>query len=298
MMKRRTLVLWLLGTPVLLVAAVIGLGVWLLNQPSGSEWLLSKVPGLTVEAPQGSLLGDFAARRAVYTLPGGAGEVRITGLHWQGLRLTRHSLSIRTLSADVVEVVLACSPKDAAKSEPKPPTNLALPLTVQIDALSVGRIVQGSLQLNGLRAALTLGEQEHHLRLDALHWEQLGLSGDARIGTGGSLPVKLSLAVQTEQPEHAQGQLQAQGPLAQLDVKAQLEQAGQDLHLQSTVTPFAPWPIQALQADARNLDLHALMSALPRTALTGQATLQSSGWHAPATVQMQLSNSAAGRWDQ
>lgn len=294
MLKRRTLVLWLLAMPLLLVSAVIGLAVWLLHQPSGSEWLLSKVPGLTVEAPQGSLLGDFAARRAVYTMPGGMGEVRLTGLRWQGLSLTRHSLYIRALAADEVEVVLAPS-KGTVSAAPKPPASLALPLTVQIDALSVGHFVEDALQLNDLRAALTLGEQEHHVRLERLRWEQLGLSGDARIGTRGALPVKLSLALQTGQ---ARGQLQAQGPLATLDVKAKLEQAGQDLQIQSTVTPFAVWPIQALQADARNLDLHALMTALPRTALTGQATLQSSGWHALATVQMQLSNSAAGRWDQ
>ena len=293
MTSKRRILLWLIGILLVLLAAAAGFVFWALTRPAGSDWLLRQVPGLVIEAPQGSVLGDFSARRLVYTLPDGGGEVRLIGLRWQGLRLTRYKLYIRALTVDELQLVLAPS-----KDPQKPllaPTSLALPLAVQVDALTVGRIVQGSLQLHDLRAALNLDEPEHHLRLDALQWEHISLSGDARIGTQGALPLQLSLNMQADA---ARGQVRANGPLAQLNVQAQLEQAGQHVQLQSTLTPFAPWPVQALQAEARNLNLQALLKTLPRTALTGSATLQSSGWHAPATLQARLSNSAAGRWDQ
>ena len=139
-MRKRRILLWSVGTLALLVAAAAGFIYWALTQASGSDWLLRQVPGLVIEAPQGSVLGDFSARRLVYTLPNEGGEVRVLGLRWQGLSLTRQKLHIRVLSADEVQVVLAPS-KDA---KAKAPTSLVLPIDVQIDALSVGNILEGS----------------------------------------------------------------------------------------------------------------------------------------------------------
>jgi translocation and assembly module TamB len=282
----------LLGTPLVLLAALVLFAAWLLGQASGSAWLLRQIPGLVVEAPQGALIGDFSARTVVYTLSGPQGQVRISGLRWHALRLAWRQIAVARLEADAVELQLPSS--NAATPAP---TSLALPLTVEIDTLRVGRLQQGSLTLHELDAGLLLGAEQHRLTLRSLGWEQLRLSGQASVGTMGTLPVQLALEVQGKEADW-RGHLRAQGPLALLDAQARLEEAGQQLQIAARLQPFAVWPIQSLQADAKALDLHALMQALPRSALTGTAVLQSSGWQAPAQLQLQMSNAAVGRWDE
>ena len=54
-------------TLALLLAAAAAFVAWLLHRPSGGAWLLAHLPGVQVEAPEGSLMGDFSARRLVLT---------------------------------------------------------------------------------------------------------------------------------------------------------------------------------------------------------------------------------------
>lgn len=65
----------------LLSAAAVAFVAWLLHRPAGSAWLLAGLPGVQVEAPEGTLLGDFSARRLQLSWPGGSAELR--GLRWQ-----------------------------------------------------------------------------------------------------------------------------------------------------------------------------------------------------------------------
>src|SRR5690349_19750628 len=75
---------WLAGLLVVLLVLVGGLlGTlwWLAHSPDATVWLLSRVPGLKVTAPKGTLIGDFSATAAELTLPG-SGTVRIDDLAW------------------------------------------------------------------------------------------------------------------------------------------------------------------------------------------------------------------------
>src|SRR5450755_3094600 len=100
---RRRLWRWLGGGAALLVALV-----WALHHPSGSAWLLTLVPRLTIVAPEGSLIGDFAARRIDVTLPGTSGVLRLDAPRWHALGAARGDhgrwlrLTIATLHADRV----------------------------------------------------------------------------------------------------------------------------------------------------------------------------------------------------
>jgi translocation and assembly module TamB len=284
----------------LLVLALLAVGfiAWLLARPSGGAWLMEHLPGVQIEAPEGSLTGEFRARRLLISWPGGTAELR--GLRWTGLGLTASSglLLARELSVD--EVLVRTQPSTAPLT---PPPDLSLPLGVRIDSVRIGRLSWAADQppLQDLQARLDLPRHgTHRIELAAARWQHLSMSGKARIDTAAPLQTDATLTVRqaeaTDLPWTAIAAVT--GPLAQLKAKAELEAAHQTLKAEGQVQPFAPWPVNALQLQAQQLDLAALMPGLPRTALTGTAQLQSPARTAEATLQADLRNTAAGRWDQ
>ena len=300
--------------PFLVIAALVIGGAWLLKQDTGSAWLLRQIPSLQVDSPRGAVLGDFAARRLVFTLPGNGGRDRITidGLQWQGLTLGWSPspqlwgrLHIDRLHADAVDVAIAPSPSAPAA---KPPTNLAVPLGLSVSQLEIDQLTLSALPgrpMQGIRGSVDLSAEAgavHRVRIDALQWEQLRLAGRASVGTSGPMTVDAAMDLQPTVKDSSlpdwRGGLKLSGPLLKLEVQAQSEAAGQSLAAQLRIEPFAPWPLAAFNARVESLDLSALMKDLPRTALSGTAELQSSGWNQAATVKVQISNAAAGRWDQ
>ncbi|WP_144006511.1 hypothetical protein, partial [Pelomonas sp. KK5] len=293
--------------------AVLAIGTtWLLKNEKGSAWLLRQLPGLQVEAPRGPLLGDFAARRVLLTLPGDGGRITIDGLQWQGLTVAWSQspqlwgrIAMERLHADTVDVALAPS-KDS--SPVKAPTSLAVPLGLKVAALDLGTLQLSALPgrpFTGLRGSVDLSGDEgaqHRVKIDALQWEQLRLAGQARIATGGKMNVEAALVLQPGQVDPSlpdwRGGLTITGPLADLQIQAKSEAAGQALQAQARLQAFAKWPLAGFSAQVAALDLSALMKDLPKTALSGDVRLDSQGWSEPAKVQLQFSNAAAGRWDQ
>lgn len=302
-MVRRSLRILRASLIVLAVLAVLltmaaGFVAWLLHQPAGGAWLLAHLPGVQIDAPEGSLMGRFSARRLVISWPGGSAELR--GLRWQGLGLTasRGLLVADELAID--EITVHSQPS----SQPLvPPTELNLPLGVQLRSLRIGKLSWAPDQppLLGLKAALDLPRHgTHRIDLQAARWQHLTLAGQATVDTAAPLQTRATLRLQqteaTDLPWAAEAT--AQGPLARLQARAELQAAHQTLSARAEIQPFAPWPVQALQLQAEKLDLAALAPGLPRTALSGSAQLQAPARDAEATLQADLRNTAAGRWDQ
>jgi len=96
----------------------------------------------------------------------------------------------------------------------------------------------------------------------------------------------------------------AVGPLAALAtsatarVAASATHAAQSLDARALIRPFAPWPLGELHASASSLDLSAFATGVPATALTGEATVTTTGIDAPALVSVDLANARAGRWNE
>ena len=275
---------------------------WGLRTESGSAWLLARVPGLQVEAPQGPLLGDFSARRLSYRSAAFTLEAR--GLRWQAPSLVWERspllwgrLALQGLQADRVELGWTSSPGPA-----KAPQNLHLPVALTVQELQVAELHLPALStepLRELRAGLWLGEQDghqHRVELRALRWDRLNLTGQARVQADGPLPLQLQARLASG--SDWQAQLQLEGPLAAPALQARAEAAGQQLVLQAALRPFEPWPLASASARADRFDLAALHSRLPRTALSGSASLEASAWDRPARLQASLDNALAGRWDQ
>jgi len=268
--------------------AALGLTAALPFTEAGSAWLLHKVPGVQVEAAQGALLGAFAARRV--DLQFGGDHIRLDGLRWSAPHLGWKSLTFDQLSADAVTLELAPS-----KTQAQAPADLMLPLALSVNHLQLARLRQGTLLLQQIDGRLSLGPAQHSAELTHLRWEKLELSGQARIATQGEMQVQAQLQARDASWS---GQADLNGPLRTLGLQVRLEQSGQQLQLSGQLQPFAPWPLHAVQARAEGLDLQALSAALPRTRLSGAATIDAPGWDQPAQLSAQLSNAAAGRWDQ
>ncbi|MDR7268691.1 translocation and assembly module TamB [Pelomonas saccharophila] len=282
----------------LVLLLVAGFIAWLLHRPAGGAWLMAHLPGVQIEAPEGSLMGEFSARRLIITWTGGSAELR--GLHWKGLGLTASDGLLLAQELVVDEVVIRSQASD------KPialPPDLTLPLGVHIASLRVAKLSWAPDQapLLGLDGQLNLPRRgTHHIQLKAARWQHLTLAGEAKIASAAPLQTDATLRVQqTEATDLPWTAIAAvTGPLAKLKAKAELEAAHQTLKADGEVQPFAPWPVNALQLKADKLDLAALAPGLPRTALSGEAQLKAPARDAEATLQADLSNASAGRWDQ
>ncbi len=302
--RLRRFVLWTLALLVGLgLVAVAGLyGLW--QSSSTLNWGLARVPGLTVQGVRGSLAaGHIEIDQLDWA--GAAGRLQLQGLvaddiawSWSGERLRIGRLSARLL-------VWHSGPP--AKTPLAAPTDLRLPLALEVPALRIERLQIDELPpLLALQAGLALGANGgHEHRIDALQldWEQARLRGSARVGSTGTLPLQARLRADSIGGRRWQAEADASGPLAALALQLKAEgepepgHARPTLQAQARVAPFAAWPLTALQLGTQQLDLAALSARLPQTALGGQADLQSSGLDQPVRVALKLENTLPGRWD-
>lgn len=290
----------LIGLAVI-VALLAAFVAWLLQRPSGAAWLLAHVPGVQVEAPEGSLAGEFRARRLLLTWAGGTAELR--GLRWSGLGASFGNRELRASELQVDEILIRTRPSTAALVAP---LDLSLPVGVQIGRLQVKSLSWAADQppLRELDAEVHLPRSgTHHVKLKMARWQHLLVNGEARVDSAAPLHTEATFSIQqqeaTELPWVAVAA--ARGPLAQLAAKAEFEAAQQKLKAEGQIRPFAPWPVTTLQLQADRFDLaalQALVPGLPRTALTGTARLAAPARDAEATLQADLVNASPGRWDQ
>ncbi len=316
--KRRGLRWWFAGlaTLVLLLAALATTIGWALRSESGTAWLLTLVPGVQVESPRGLLLGDFEARRVQIKLPGSDDSFTLANVGWRGLVLARGDsgrwfrLVLEELHAGRVDVLMAPN----KKSEPlRQPADLKWPFEIEVRALNVAELhlnALGDKPLRELRAQLHLGAAggaEHRVEGLSLGWDRLQARGSARIAS--SAPMQLDAALGFAQaafgavPAWSAG-VSLAGPLAAPVLMATVrtqpaaKEAPQSLDARATLRPFAAWPLGDLQASTQALDLSAFSSAAPATSLSGRAVAASSGLDQPASVDIDVTNAAAGRWNE
>ena len=309
----------LAGAFLVLLALLIALASavwWSVRTERGSAWLLSVLPGVQVEAPKGTLLGDFDARRVVVQLPGGSDTITLTDVGWRALVIERAAaplwfrLSIDSLFARRIDAALAQSQNaDALQA----PVDLWLPIELDLRSLRIGELhasALGDQPLRELAARVHLGANagtEHRVDQLALGWDRLQASGGARIAT--SAPLTLAASIDLAQLGAASlpawsasatlaGPLAAPVLLATLRAAPAPERPAQTLDARATLHPFAAWPLGDLHASAKALDLSAFSSAIPATALTVEAVATSTAADQPAHVAIDLANALAGRWNE
>ena len=284
---------------VLIVVVVVGAGVggaWLaLRSEAGTARALAWVPGLKVVEPQGTLWGDFRARRVELNLSHGS-RLTLMEPQWRGLRWERAGgsawgvqLVLDRLQASSAQLQWFSAPSQAPSP---PPTAMDLPFGVRINALSVGRFqsnLLGPQPLTDIAGRLALQQAggkagaSHEVVVDSLRWQNWSLDGRARMLTRQDMTLDASLTAKSQSAPAGQASLTARGPLARLKVSAQVQvsqqssQASQPanaspqtLLADAEVAPFAPWPLPRADIQAQRFDLQRLWSGLPMTSLTGR----------------------------
>ncbi len=319
---------WLIGTLVVVIlpVAVLGTLSWTLGTQRGLAWALAHQDFVDARNLQGSLLDGFSADRIVISW-GAAREHRviIDALRTSALRLSpggpQSWLRIHAAQASAERVSVQLAPSTAAAQLP---IHLRLPIEVEIDAARVATLVLPGLEAHPVRDAsgrVHVGApQGVALRGEGLRFAvgPLQWSGSAQLGSGATLPLRLNLeatqatdaqAPRVDLPPWARGlrpdlqaRLDAQGPLEHFTLRLALRAQGQQLDATAEVTPLAPWPLPRLDARTNQLDLSALLTDAPATALTG--TVRITPVAAPAgqpvtlTAQTSLINERPGRWDR
>ena len=300
------------------LVAIAGLIAWSAASSPGTAWLVAHLPGVRITTGSGTLLGDFAAQRIELALPGATGTLVLDGVAWRGLRLVRSpghplgGLVIDGLRAARVDLRLTPNPTAVPLAAP---TDLRLPMEIDIRSLQVDELhiaLTGAAPTDGvllrtLDAQLHLGAAggaEHRVDRLSVVWEQLNASGHAVVGTTGKLNADAVLDLVQASGSAWAAHAALTGPLAtpalQATVRAQPNgtRPAQALDARALLRPFAPWPIDTLQASTQALDLSAFSSSAPTTALSGTAVATRADASAPVVLTLDISNTAAGRWNE
>ncbi len=308
-----------LSTLLLLVLlAAGGIVWWVLNHDDGLTAALARVPGLTVTAPRGRLHGGpFKADRLTY-MQGGLSVV-VTDVSWQDLRWTFRphpsiwfGIEIDALSAARVEV--QTGPPVQPK---KPPTSFRLPVALALPNARVQALQIDALpSVSDVTATLSLGADGGSLhRIESLVFTLQKLRAQTWGTVGADAPLAVALDAQAQSNDGAPNPWRASarvtGPLATLDVQLKAE-AGDaspapaagttpppraSIEARTTVSPYAPWPLNALAATLRDVDLATLMHNVPQTRIHGTIEVASPSRDSPLLVNARLQNELTGRWD-
>ncbi|MCC9597276.1 MULTISPECIES: translocation/assembly module TamB domain-containing protein [unclassified Rubrivivax] len=307
---RRRLAAWLAAAAALTVAAGAG-AAWVWNTEAGWRWLLARVPGLEVDTMQGRpVAGGFAVRELRWQDADGA-RLRVENLAWRDLswRWRPHAgawagIVLDTPSASRVEWTAGTAAPEPAPARRRAPEDLRLPLALEIRSLAVGALeIGGAPPLSDLRADLALGAEGgtlHRLGRLELAWPGGRARASASVGTDGERRVqaRVDAAAAPGAALPWTAALDASGSIARLQLAATLAgDGGARLDAKAAVAPFAPWPLESLQASTRALDLAQLAPALPSTRLEGRIIVDSQGRDVPVNADLELRNSRPGAWD-
>jgi translocation and assembly module TamB len=255
----------------IVVVAIAGLIAFALSD-RGLSYIASRVEShsggrISVEQPSGSLAGTMRFGRITWR----GEDVTLVAddvvVDWKpGALLGRHLL-IRGLGARKVALAIKPSSNGAATS---PPTNLQLPLDVDIDRLAIGELDWQAGPRSGSISGLELGysgnRNEHRIRDLTLVSDYGRLTGNVTVGAKSPLDVHGKITLDGAGTiEGAHADITLTGPLAILDVGASGAWRDVSLALLATATPFANTPFSAATADLTGLDAKAFDASLPST---------------------------------
>ncbi|HLL19783.1 MAG TPA: hypothetical protein VK439_13465, partial [Rubrivivax sp.] len=287
---------------------------WALRSERGTAWLLSRLPGLEVVQPRGTLLGDFGAESVVWRF-GVGGELRLEQVAWQGLGVYRSQSQgawalvwFDRLHAAAARLTL---PEPSQSNREPPPTQLKLPVELVIRQLQVDAVhasALGAEPLRGLTAGVHLGADDgRQHRISALAVSRGPMRAQAEVVVGAPAPmasdiqVTLTQAASTAWPAW-RADVRLSGPLAESTLNLRLATTGtqgppQTLQADAVLQPFAEWPLKRLQARASGLDVSALLAGGPRTGLSGTIDVAAADAEKPLAARINIVNAAAGPWE-
>lgn len=336
------------GLAALLALVVLALGaLWAWAAGEGSLATALRWAGahaaLQADGVHGRVLGGGTV--AQLSWDDGAGlrvQARDVALRWTPRALLAGTLRIEQLSAERIVVDDRRAPQESTGG---PPQTLALPLTLRVDALRVGELQWAGPPphaLHDIAARYAYDGHVHRLALEHARFERGDVRARASVTARQPLRLELVLAAALsaevpagEQPLALVLQASVQGPLDELQARADLRGApqppgaqspalpalpalptlapgagaaaddtseGPAVHARARITPWAAQPLPEARLALRALDLGAIWAAAPRTRLGG--TLELAPLASPTTpdagwtLRADLDNQTPGPWDQ
>jgi translocation and assembly module TamB len=296
MLKRLFLVL--LALAIVAAIAVGGGAAWLLYSEAGFAWALARLQraagaSLTLEGASGAIAGDIEIARIRYVHEGTTVEARKVRLRVSPASLAALAPRFTALRCAELLVTPAPSAKPAAL-----PATLVLPLSLEVDEARFDRVVvKGDgrpLELSGIAFAYAGDGGRHRLRNAVVEMNGTRLTGEGEIGAARPYPVRASIEARRQPAPAVELKAKLGGTLERLELSAQAGSAGARLQLEGALAPYAPQPVERLNARLEGVDLQAFDATLPRTALFGTIAL---GGKDRLSGAVQIDNRLPGRYD-
>ncbi|MEJ8836702.1 translocation/assembly module TamB domain-containing protein [Ramlibacter sp. AN1133] len=301
-----------LNLGLLLILLAAGLW-WWAGQEGSLDWLLHRIGGgpLGTEGVEGSIRGGWKIRRIVWERDGLRLEAEDIRLEWQPLALMNKTLQLQQVQVARARVT---DRRPASPDPLKPPTDLRLPWRVNVEELQVRELAYDGrfqLQASGLAGGYAFDGLHHRIALKSLHIAGGDYSGEAKMLALPPMTLDAKLAGRFQAPVPGRAEpvpiefgLQAQGPAARIDARAQLHvlqpRPDRGLLPQATatarITPFDAMPVPQGEADFRQLDAALFWPQAPRTRLSGHVEVvpqADKSW----ALRGELRNALPGPWD-
>ncbi|MBS1160238.1 MAG: hypothetical protein H6R15_2657 [Proteobacteria bacterium] len=270
---RRRLFPWLAGLATLAAGAV-----WLGGTASGLRAvanLAGSASGgrLQIEPAGGRLGGPLQLAKLRWSSPDL--HLDISGLHldWSPGALLHGHLQIATLHAETLLITRAGS-----SSATPPPSDLRLPLTVDIENAAIARLEYGNLFVaHDLAGRLSSDGRQYTLQDFRAVLGNVTLSGTARLGADAPLPLDAQAEISGQLEAQALAlNLQATGPLAQITVDASAR-SGLRGAAKVILTPFAKAVFATAQVSLDDFDPALWQRGAPSARLQLRADIKPAG---------------------
>jgi translocation and assembly module TamB len=252
---------------------------------------------ITVDEPTGSIAGTMRFRRITWHGEDATVTADDVVVDWNPGALWSKRLSIRGLGARHVDIAL----KPSSGGPTKPPTNLQLPLAIDVDRLAVAELDWRAGPRGGRISGIEFGyggdAQAHRFRALRLVSDFGKLEGNLDVGALPPLRIAGNATIiGDELLAGAQGTAQLSGTAAQIGIMAKGTLREAALSLQATATPFAQAPFSTATAELTGVDATSFDASLPHTRARLRLELQPHGSGVAGTVD--IVNEDAGPIDR
>jgi translocation and assembly module TamB len=272
-----------LGAAVLFVSLIAG-GIAFLLSDAGLPFVIARVIGetggrLTVEGASGSLASTMRFERLAWNGPEATMTADDVVVEWRALALFSRRLALRGLGAS--HIALAVKPSAGATA---PPANLALPLAVDIDHVTVTQLDWQAGPRAGRITGLEFGydgdAEIHRIRGLRLFADAGALTGEASLRATAPFPIDGTIAIVGDGPLNGaalDATLSGTLPALAIDAKGTMHDAAMIVHV--ALTPFAGGAFDSANVALERVDLALFHDGLPHTdlALTLDARPQPGG---------------------
>lgn len=250
------------GIMLILLIALTGGGYWILNMPSGIQWLLTAIQRASKDTVQFEAISGTATALRIGKVNFADAATHITidqfELHWSPHRLLTGKLLIHALSMQSIALHSAPSEEETAM-----PKDLSLPVELTVERLHIGALHvytindeppearQADFSLSGVSLRLDSHARQHAISRLALNSTFGALQATGFIETAP--PFRLRAMLRHDAPEKwGVTQAAVSGTLEQMNLKLhhQLQSGSAPMqgYIDVQLQPFAPEPAEMVTA--------------------------------------------------